>query len=189
MSDLEIRLREKQVERLPISKGEVLLSDLAARFPNLEDDIQQEHEARQFSVAPGTSLPSSFGGSLPSTPMEWKHSSSRPSSGKKGRKNATLVKSPVIRPATSDLIFDMDDDIEVGQGSPVVKHGKPPGKQPEVRNPWRDVNGKPLKEQPPVFSSDHRFRVLPESIAAVDDQESWSVVNTPGKGYGLVTLC
>jgi hypothetical protein len=182
MADLEVRLREKQVERLPVSKGEVLLSDLAARYPNLEDDIQQEHEARQFSAALGTSLPSSLGGSLQSTPTEWKNSSSRPSSGKKGRKNATPVRSPVIRPATSDLIFDMDDDLDVGQGSPVVKQVRPSGKQ-SGGNPWRDTSGKPLKEQPPVFSSHQRFRVLPESISAVDGQDPWSVVKTPGKGY------
>jgi hypothetical protein len=54
-------VREKQVERLPISRGEVLLHDLAARYPNLENDILKEHEARRFTANLGTSLASSFG--------------------------------------------------------------------------------------------------------------------------------
>src|SRR5208282_5904134 len=104
MADLEVRVRAKQVERLPISRGEILLHDLAARYPNLNDDILQELEARRFTAAPGTSLASSFGGtSLPSPPVELKHS---PKSGRRGRKSVTpIARSPSLRPA-SDLIFD-----------------------------------------------------------------------------------
>src|ERR1700737_2695913 len=179
MADLEIHLRKKQVERLPISKGDILLSDLALRYPNLLDDIQQEHEARRFTAAPGTSLPSSSR-SLPSKPMEWKHP--KLSSGKKSKKSATPVQSPIIQPAGSDLIFDMDDDLDM-HGSPVVKTARPSGKGDTTKNLWRDGSGRPLKEQPLNFAVGRRFRVLPENISATEDQEQWSVVKTPGKGY------
>ena len=188
MADLEVRVREKQVERLPISRGEVLLHDLASRYPNLEDDILQEHEARQFTVVLGTSLSSSFGGtSVPSTPMEGRNPSSRPSSGKKGKRAATPVaSSPLIRPMPSDMIFDMDDDLDINQGSPAMKQTRLVEAQGEARNPWRDASGKPLKEQPPTFSSNQKFRVMPESVSADlngHGHEGWSAVKTPAKGY------
>src|SRR5277367_1437852 len=183
MSDLEVRVREKQVERLPISRGEVLLHDLAARYPNLGDDILQEHEARQFTSTLGTSLASSHGASsLPSTPVDQKHANTKGSLGRKTRRSVTPVaNSPVLRP-TSDLIFDMDDDLDMG--SPSIKPGRPHG--PTCANPWRDVNGKPLKEQHPVFSANQRFRIVPESVAADPaGHEVWSEVKTPSKGYHL----
>lgn len=189
IADLEIRVREKQVERLPISRGEILLHDLASRYPNLEDDILQEHEARQFTAVLGTSLSSSFGGgtSLPSTPMDFRNPTSRPSSGKKGKRVATpVVSSPLIRPVPSDMIFDMDDDLDISQGSPALKqtnsmesHGG------EAKNPWRDASGRPLKEQPPVFSSNQKFRVMHESVSADLNgygHEGWSEAKTPAKG-------
>jgi len=189
MSDLEIRVREKQVERLPISRGEILLHDLASRYPNLEDDILQEHEARQFTAVLGTSLSSSFGGgtSVPSTPMEWRNPSSRPSSGKKGKRVVTPVaSSPLIRPMPSDMIFDMDDYLDISQGSPGMKQTKSVAGHGEAKNPWRDASGKPLKEQPPLFSSNQKFRVMPESVSADlnghHGHEGWSEVKTPAKG-------
>lgn len=180
MSDLEVRVREKQVERLPISRGEILLHDLAARYPNLEDDILQEHEARQFTSVLGTSLASSHGASsLPSTPVDLKHVNSKGSLGRRTRRSVTPVtNNPVLRPA-SDLIFDMDDDLDMG--SPSVKPGRPHA--PTNANPWRDVSGKPLKEQPPAFSANQQFRLVPESVAAdVSGHEAWSEVKTPSKG-------
>ena len=102
---------------------------------------------------PVTSLSSSFGGtSLPSTPVELKHSPK--SSGRRGRKSVTPVaRSPLLRPA-SDLIFDMDDDLD---GSPLVKHVRPERPAAQAKNPWRDVNGKPLKEQPPTFDVESKI--------------------------------
>ena len=175
MTDLETRVREKQVERLPISRGEVLLRDLATRYPNLEDDILQEHEARQFTAAPSTSLASSFGGtSLPSAPVELKHSTKS-----SGRRITTVARSPLLPPA-SDLIFDMDDL----DGNPPVKHVHPERPTYQAMNPWRDANGKPLKEQPPVFKSDQKFRVVPESLSAdLNGREAWSEVRPSGQGY------
>ena len=186
MSDLEVRVREKQVERLPISRGEVLLHDLATRYPNLEDDILQEHEARQFTSTLGTSLASSHGASsLPSTPVDLKHHTGKGSLGRRTRKSVTpIANSPVLRP-TSDLIFDMDDDLDMG--TPSVKPGRP--HPPTSANPWRDVNGKPLKEQPPMFSANQRFRIVPESIAAdVSGLEAWAEVKTPSKGYRPIKI-
>lgn len=184
MSDLEVRVREKQVERLPISRGEVLLHDLAARYPNLEDDIIQEHEARQFTSVLGTSFASSHGASsLPSMPVDFKHHTGKGSLGRRTRKSVTPVtNSPVLRP-TSDLIFDMDDDLDMG--SPSVKPGRPHA-LPTNENPWRDVNGKPLKEQPPTFTTKQQFQIVSESVAAdVKGHEAWSDVKTPSKGYDL----
>ena len=187
MTDLEVRIREKQVERLPISRGEVLLHDLVARYPNLEDDLLQEREARQFASVFGTSLSSSFGGtSQPSTPVDWRQPISRPSTGKKGRRSATpAVNSPILRPVPSDMIFDMDDDLEVSYGSPVGKTVRPADMQAgSAPNPWRDINGKPLREQPPMLSSNQRFRVLPESVSAdINGRETWSEVKSSVKGY------
>lgn len=193
MSDFEIVIRRKQIERLPISRGEVLLTDLAARYPNLEDDILQEREARQFTSLLGTSLSSSFGGqSLPSTPLDFRNRDTpKPGSGRRNRKSATPVtRSPVLRPApgSSDLIFDMDDDLE--QGSPLVKTSRPtPASLPEQgRNPWRDVNGRPLKEQPPNFTANQRFKVLPESVSTgTNGNDGWSEVKTPVRARKDIT--
>src|SRR5271170_4833684 len=184
MSDLEVRVREKQVDRLPISRGEILLHDLAARYPNLEDDILQEHEARQFTSVLGTSLASSHGASsLPSTPVDLKYANTKGSLGRRTRRSVTPVtNSPLLRP-TSDLIFDMDDDLDMG--SPSVKPGRPHAPPASV-NPWRDVNGKPLKEQPPTFSAKQQFRIVPESLTAdVYGHEAWSEVKIPSKAYDL----
>jgi hypothetical protein len=187
MADLEVRVREKQIERLPISRGEVLLHDLAARYPELEDDIREEREARQFISNLGTSLSSSFGGtSLPSTPIDCRQPASRTSSGRKGKRSVTPVaNSPLLRPVPSDMIFDMDDDLDVSYGSPVVKPVRPADTQVgSTPNPWRDASGKPLKEQPTILSSNQRFRVLPESVSAdLNGRETWSEVKTPAKGY------
>ena len=181
MADLEDCVRAKQIERLPISKGEILLSDLASRYPELENDIQEEHEARQFVSALGTSPPSSFPGtSLPNAPMEAKHTTSRTSTGKKGKRSAVpITHSPLLRPTGSDLIFDMDDDPELGENSPTVRFSRP-DERDGAKNPWRDVSGKPLKEQPPTFSPNQRFRVGPESVSAGPGE--WSQVKTPGRG-------
>jgi hypothetical protein len=187
MEDLEVRIREKQIERLPISRGEVLLHDLAARYPELEDDIQQEREARQFTSNLGTSLSSSFGGtSLPSTPIDWRQPTSRPSSGRKGKRSVTpIANSPLLRPVPSDMIFDMDDDLDVSYGSPVVKPARPADTQAgSTPNPWRDASGKPLKEQPIILSSNQRFRVLPQSVSTdLNVRETWSEVKVSAKGY------
>jgi hypothetical protein len=187
MSDLEVRVRLKQVERLPISRGEILLHDLASRYPNLEDDILQEHEARQFTSVLGTSLSSSLGGtSLPSTPVEWRNPSSKPSSGKKGKRVITPVaSSPLIRPTPSDMIFDMDDDLDISQASPAMKQIKSTEVTGEAKNPWRDASGKPLKEQPPVFISNQKFRLVPGSVSADlngQSHEGLSDVKPPVKG-------
>lgn len=175
MMDLEFRLREKQVERLPISKGEVLLHDLVSRYPNLEDDILQEHEARQFVAHLGISLASSLGTtSGPSTPTESKHPVPKSSMERKTRKSDTpAISSPNLHPSTSDLIFDMDDDLDVTYASPSMKYVNPVEK-----NPWRDVNGRPLKEQPPNFSPGQRFRVSSD----LNGDRRWSEVRTSTKG-------
>lgn len=178
MTDLETRVREKQVERLPISRGEVLLSDLAARHPNLEEDILEEHEARQFIAAPSTSSASSLGGtSLPSAPVELKHSAK--SSGRRRPGVTTVARSPLLRPA-SDLMFDMDDL----DGIPAVNHVHPERPTYQTMNPWRDANGKPLKEQPPAFKSNQKFRVIPESLSAdLSGGEGWLEVRPSGQAY------
>jgi hypothetical protein len=184
MADLEAEVRKKQVERLPISKGEVLLRNLATRHPNLEDDIQEEHNARQFIANLGTPLASSLGGmSSPSTPIDLKNPPSNSSTGKKSRRRAaSITYSPILRPA-SDLIFDMDDDLEITQrSSPIIKQVRP--NENRDKNLWRDASGKPLKEQPPSFSSNQRFRILPDSLSAnLDAQEGWCEIKPPGKGY------
>ena len=174
MSDLEVRVRAKQVERLPISKGEVLLSDLTCRYPNLEEEIREEHEARQFIANLGMSFSSpNPGTSVPTTPVDPRNSSSKASGGKKGKRSAT--NSPLLRPGGSDLIFDMDDDLDVGHGSPMVRHTR----STETKSLWRDVNGRPLKEQPPVLSSSQRFNVMSDSISAeISEQDNWSEVKT-----------
>ena len=180
MADLEVRVREKQVERLPISRGEVLLHYMATRYPNLEDDILEEHAARRFTAAPSMLLASSLGEKNdPSKPEEQKRSTK--SSVRRRRKSLTAVaKSPSLR-AAPDLIFDMDDDLD---GSPPAKLVRPEGLADQTKNPWRDANGKPLKEQPPAFTSNQRFRVVPESLSAdLNRHETWSEVRPSGKGY------
>jgi inhibitor of Bruton tyrosine kinase len=78
-------------------------------------------------------------------------------------------------------MFDMDDL----DGSPLVKHVRPQISD-ETKNPWRDVKGKPLKEQPPTYSSNQRFRIAHESLSAdLNGNETWSEARTPGKGYVL----
>jgi hypothetical protein len=178
MSDLEVRVREKQVERLPISKGEVLLRDLATKYPNLENDILEEREAKRFIPNLGTSLSSPYVmTSVPTTPIESKHPSSKTSSSKKARRSAT--NSPLLRPGGSDLIFDMDDDLDVSHGSPTVRHSHPPVRSTEATNLWRDVNGRPLKDQPPVFSSHQRFNIMSASISAdITEQDNWNEVKS-----------
>jgi hypothetical protein len=181
MADLEERVREKQVERLPISRGQVLLHDLASRYPNLEDEISEEHEARQFVSALGTSLPSSFGAfSIPATLVDARHPTSKAklSSGKKGKKSVTPASSPLLRAVGSDLIFDMEDDWDAA--SPSARHVRP---QEPAPNLWRDSTGKPLKEQPPVFKPNQRFRLEPESVTAAGNHQTWTEVKTPGRGY------
>ena len=187
MEDLEVRVRAKQVERLPISRGEILLSDLAARYPTLEEEIQEEREARQFASALGTSLPSSISGSsVPSTPLDWKRPPSRPSTGKKGKKGVpSATNSPVLRPTASDLMFDMDD-LDAPPPPQETKRSPIVGRDVPEANPWRDVHGKPLKEQPPVFTPNQKFRVLHESVSAVNDgQQGWSEVGGRGKREGI----
>ena len=189
IADLEVRVRERQVERLPISKGEILLHDLAARYPDLEDDILQEHEARQFTANFSTSLPSSFGTTTgPSTPIEAKHAPSKSSIGRKGRRSATLTaNSPNLRPLASDLIFDMDDDLDVRRGSPSGKHVSPVERLEKTL--WRDVNGKPLKDQPPTFLPAQRFRILPESVSTdLNGTNGWCEVEASGKTYGSCVM-
>jgi hypothetical protein len=83
------------------------------------------------------------------------------------------------------MIFDMDDDLDVSYGSPVAKTVRPADMQAgSAPNPWRDVNGKPLKEQPPMLSSNQRFRVSPESVSVDNNgREIWSEVKPSAKGY------
>ena len=181
MRDLEVRVREKQVERLPISRGEVLLRDIAARYPNLENDILEEHEARRFISVFGTSLAAQRGASsLPSTSVDLKYSNAKGSLERKTRRSFTpATNSPVLRP-TSDLIFEMDYELDMG--GPSVKPGRP--HPPSNANPWRDVNGKPLKEQPLTLSANQEFRIVPESLAAdINGHEAWLEIKTPARGY------
>jgi hypothetical protein len=182
MSDLEMRIREKQIERLPISKGEFLLRDLAARHPNLEDDILEEHEARRFVAILGASCASSYGGTKNVlSPIELKHPNSKPSTAKKGKRNArSATNSPILQPS-SDLIFDMDDDLNVSQESPSIRHVRP---AEQAKNPWRDVNGKPLREQPLALSPNQKFRIMPQSISSdVNGHDGWSEVKASDKWF------
>jgi hypothetical protein len=168
MNDLEVRIREKQVDRLPISRGEVLLSDLSSRYPSLALDIEEEHEARQFYTALPNSLPSSLGAtSVPNTPLDAKRPPSRPSTGKKAKRgNLSATNSPLLRAQNSDLIFDMDDlDVATTTVKHVVKG------EDVVEEPWRDINGKPLKVQPPTFSANQKFRLFHEPVG-VNGQSS-----------------
>lgn len=184
MADLEQRIREKQVERLPISRGAVLLQDLSARYPNLEDEILEEHEARQFVSPLGTSLPSPLGAvGMTTTSVDSRHppSKSKSSTGRKQKKSLTPTKnSPVLRAMGSDLILDMNDDWDAT--SPTTRTVR---LQDTVSNPWRDATGKPLEEQPPHYSANQRFRLQPESISAHAKQETWIEVKTSAKGYSL----
>ena len=181
MTDLEERIRQKQVERLPISRGGVLLNDLATRHPNLADEILEEHEARKFVSALGASVPSSYGAtSGPAAPKELRRpqSTSKSSIGRKQKKSLTpTANSPVLRAIGSDLIFDVEDD-----SSPSPGYVRP---QETASNPWRDPAGKPVKEQPPTFSAKQRFRLEPESICAAGHHEMWTEIKPIGTGYTL----
>ena len=181
MADLETAIRKSQIERLPISKGEVLLQDLACRYPNLEHDMLEEHEARKFISNLGTSFPSSTAGiSMPSPLIDWKHPSSKSSIGKSGKRSAARVSiSPNSRPTVSDFIFDMDYDIEAGSASRAIHPSEKVDK-----NPWRDVIGKPLKEQPSSYAVNQRFRVFSESLSTdLNRRDGSSEIKTPDKRW------
>jgi hypothetical protein len=85
------------------------------------------------------------------------------------------------------MIFDMDDDLDISQASPAMKQTKSvEASHGEAKNPWRDASGKPLKEQPSTFSSNQKFRVMPESVSADlngHGHDVWSEIKTPAKGY------
>jgi len=184
MTDLEERIRQKQVERLPVSRGDVLLNNLENRHPNLADEILEEHEARKFVSALGTSVPSSYGAtSVPAASVESRlpQSKSKSSIGRKQKKSLTpTANSPVLRATGSDLIFDMEDDLDASSPSP--RYVRP---QETASNPWRDAAGKTLTEQPPTLSAKQRFRLEPESLSAAGNHETWTEINTIGTGYTL----
>ncbi|KAJ8099254.1 hypothetical protein POJ06DRAFT_131589 [Lipomyces tetrasporus] len=131
MADLEKVVREKQIEKLPISKSGLLLELLEERNPSLTEARRKERD-RLVSVF-GTSLPSSYGSlrqsSLPSSltgnPFDRRpHESGSASGGhvhirrrrrsSKEASTASQTVSPVLRPSNppSDFIFDMEDEPE-----------------------------------------------------------------------------
>jgi hypothetical protein len=180
--ELEERIRAKQVERLPISKGEVLLHGLSLRNPYLEEDILEEHEARQFYYPLAGSLTSSSavdGMNVPSTPVHGKRPPSRPSTGKAKRVSvdSSATNSPVLQPVKSDLTFDMDGDGEALSASPSAAKLARIAEVVVIENPWRDANGKPLKEQ----SSSANQKLRPDP----DGPDGWSEVRKMSKGYAL----
>ncbi|KAK9239107.1 hypothetical protein V1525DRAFT_62991 [Lipomyces kononenkoae] len=135
MVDLEKVVREKQVEKLPISKSGLLLELLEERNPSLAEARRKERD-HLVSVF-GTSLPLSYG-SLPSSSLPSSFTGRafdrRPSEGggataghgfqpqnhrrrrrsSKERSIATQPVSPILRPSNppSEFIFDMEDEPE-----------------------------------------------------------------------------
>ncbi|KAK9376121.1 uncharacterized protein V1513DRAFT_440779, partial [Lipomyces chichibuensis] len=134
MGDLEKVVREKQIEKLPISKSGLMLDLLEERHPSLTEARRKERDRLVSGF--GTSLPSSYvsvqQSSLPS-PLNGKAFDRRPSesgsaSGGNGLHHhhrrrrrsskeaptSTQTVSPMLRHSSqpADFIFDMEDEPE-----------------------------------------------------------------------------
>ncbi|KAK7207191.1 hypothetical protein BZA70DRAFT_6240 [Myxozyma melibiosi] len=138
LQDLEKTVRQKQLEKLPVSKSGILLQLLEERNPALGEARQKEKD-RLVQTFESSSLPSSYGGSLPQSfsssftksgiAAEFRdHGSSHNQKstqrrGSREQSGSAVPQSPVMTATivqSNDFIFDMDDELSSTPSTPAT---------------------------------------------------------------------